>query len=230
MNRTHAVRDTAVIGIAATIGLALGVGGITAAYWSDEVGFTGEISSGYEYFAAGRVDATTPADSAHTATVTIGAAEAALLIDDGRLAIPMQTDSLSQGNKGLRYTVSPPSSWGTGIFGSADVAVFPVTAAADCTVDASVPASPSHASTPVTADYSTSTTPTTEYWCLIATLDGLPDEGGYKNTVTATAKDPSQRDVSANDTWSANVTSALDPADESDHVISFTYETFRPGE
>jgi hypothetical protein len=48
--------------------------------------------------------------------------------------------------------------------------------------------------------------------------------------VTATAKDPSQRDVSANDTWSANVTSALDPADESDHVISFTYETFRPGE
>lgn len=230
MNRTHVVRDTAVIGLAATIGLALGVGGVTAAYWNDEVSFAGEISSGYEYFAAGRVDATAPADSAHTASVTIGAAEAAVLVDESSIAIPMQTDSLSQGNKGLRYTVSPPTSWGSGIFGAADVSVFPVNAAADCTVDAAVPASPSLTSTPVTADYSTSTTPATEYWCLLATLDGLPDEGAYKNTATATAKDPSQRDVSATDAWNAVVTSALDPADEPNHTISFTYETFRPGE
>lgn len=229
MTRAHAVRDTALIGLAATVGLALGAGGMTAAYWNDYVSFDGEISSGYEYFAAGRAGSPVAAGSAHTSTVTVGAAEATTLVADGAIAIPLQTDSLSQGNKGLRYDVSLPSSWGDGVFSVADTAVFPVASATECTVDAAVPASPSLSSTPITADYSTTTTPTTEYWCLIATLDGLPDEGEYTNTATVTAQDPSGRSVSNTSSWSANVTTAVNPADEDDHSISFTYETFRPG-
>lgn len=229
MTRAHAVRDTALIGLAATVGLALGAGGMTAAYWNDHVSFDGKISAGYEYFAAGRADATVAAGSAHTATVTVGAAEATTLVTDGAIAIPLQTDSLSQGNKGLRYDVSLPSSWGDGVFGVARTVVFPVASAADCTVTTPVPASPSLSSSPVTADYSTSEDPVTEYWCLIATLDGLPDEGEYTNVAEVTAQDPSGRSVSNTSSWSANVTTAVNPADEDDHSISFTYETFRPG-
>ncbi|WP_147915468.1 hypothetical protein [Ruania zhangjianzhongii] len=244
-NTTSRARSVAVVATSALLGGALGLGGASFALWEDAVSFDGQIASGYEYFAAGRgeANASTVADSAmtavsdavapptgETAAVTIGTADAQMLLEDHELAVPLRTDSLSQGNKGLHYTLAEPD-WGDGIFGAADVFLFPVATAADCTVD-NAPADPPAelSSTPVAADYSDATTPTTEYWCLVAALGALPDEGDYTNEVTATGTDPSDTEVSDTDTWSADVTSAMDPADEPDHEIAVTYQTFRPGQ
>lgn len=234
------MRSAAVLSVAAVAGLALGLGGASLALWQDAAPATGSVSSGHEYFAAGLAGATTPvSDPATPATgdsvaVSVGADQAATLRDEGELAVVFQTDSLSQGNKGLQYTLAPPADWGDGIFGAAEVSLYWVASADQCAIGTDPATPPSHvnghSSTPVSADYSDTTTPTTEYWCLVATLGALPDEGEYTNEVTATGTDPSGTDVSDTDTWSADVTSAMDPADEADHEITFTYTTFRPGQ
>lgn len=226
-SRGRAVRNAAVIGTAALAGLALGAGGVSLALWNDGVTFDGEIASGYEFFAAGRPGHTQPAENG-TAVVTIGTSEANALVDDGEIAIPLQTDSISQGNKGLRYEVIEPD-WGSSVFGAADVAVFPVDSAEQCTAGAAQPTG-DLTSTPISADYSTTETPVTEFWCLVAVLDGLPGEGDYLNTAEVTAEDASGAEVSDEDSWNAGVLSPLDPDDEPDHEIEFRYDTFRPGE
>lgn len=242
---TSRARSVAVVAAAAVLGGALGVGGASFALWQDATGFDGQISSGYEYFAAGRgaANSSTVPDGAmsaaseaaapptgHAASVTVGSADAQVLADEHELAIPLRIDSLSQGNKGLAYTIAEPD-WGEHILGNAEVFLFPVPTAAECTVKNAPATQPTDlASTPVPADYSDTTTPTTEYWCLVATLDGLPDEGSYTNTVTAIGTDPAGTEVSDTDSWSADVVSAMDPAEEPDHEITFTYQTFRPGQ
>lgn len=234
------MRSAAVVGIAAVTGLALGLGGASLALWQDSVPFTGSIASGHEYFAAGLEGETTAASdpvappTGDSVTVSVGAVQAATLVADGELAVVLQTDSLSQGNKGLQYTLAPPADWGDGIFGAADVSIYWVASPDQCEAGTD-PATPpehvtGHTSTPVTADYSDAKTPTTEYWCLVATLAQLPDAGSYTNEVTASGTDPSDTEVSDTDTWSADVTSALDPTGEPDHDLTFTYTTFRPGE
>src|SRR5699024_7018410 len=85
-------------------------------------------------------------------------------------------------------------------------------------------------SRPVSAAYSDTETPVTEYWCLLASLGDLPDTGRYSNTGTVTATGPNGEEISDSDTWNATVTTAMDPAQEGEHAITFTYETFRPGE
>ncbi|MGO1628675.1 MAG: hypothetical protein ACTHX2_07660 [Microbacterium sp.] len=224
----RAVRHTAVIGTAVLTGVALGAGGASLALWNDAVTITGEISSGYEYFAAGPADSTQPAVGG-AAVVAVGADEAQTLADDEEIALALQTDSISQGNKGLRYELVLPD-WGSGVFGAADVSVFPVESEAACTVASAVPTPADLSSTPVSADYSDTETPVTEFWCVVATLDGLPGEGAYDNTATVTARDDSQTEVTDSDSWNADVTSAIDAADEDDHEIEFRYQTFRPGE
>lgn len=225
--RGRAVRATATIATAALAGVALGSAGASLALWSDSASFSGEISSGYEHFAAGHVDDTVAA-VAGAASVSVGAAEATTLVDTGALAVPMQIDAISQGNKGLRYEVIEPA-WGDGVFGAAEVAVFSVGAAEDCTIE-TIPTAGPLASTPVASDYSDSETPVTEFWCLVATLDGLPDEGAYTNTVEVTSEDDAGNTVTDEDAWNADVASAIDPAAEADHDIIFEYETFRPEE
>lgn len=220
-------RKVGFIGACAVAGLLLGAGGGTLALWGDTEKVAGSIGSGYEYFAAGRLDHTTAA-TRHQANVPIGQDDAAKLLDDKSIAIPLQTDSLSQGNKGLRYTVHEPV-W-SGIFGAADVSVFRVDAADECTV-ANVPSvSEELNSTPVSADYSSSTTNTVEFWCVVAALPNNGTVGAYKNTATATAEDPAKVTVTDDDSWNAKVDLGLSPKAEADHVVGFTYETFRPGE
>lgn len=223
-------RKVGIISACASAGLLLGASGGSLAMWKDTETLSGAIGSGYEYFAAGRADHTTAAVD-HRANVTIGKADAAKLLDDKSLAIPLQTDSLSQGNKGLSYTVDEPE-W-SGIFGAADVSLFRVAAESECAV-VSAPAGPTApddlTSTPVSADYSTSTTNTVEFWCLVATLPNNGTVGDYKNTVTATAEDPAKVKVKDDDSWNAKVDLGLDPKAEADHVLTFTYETFRPGD
>src|SRR5699024_9101103 len=72
--RARTVRGVATIATAALAGVALGSAGASLALWNDSVTFTGEISSGYEYFAAGPVGATVPATNGQ-ASMSIGAAE-----------------------------------------------------------------------------------------------------------------------------------------------------------
>ena len=219
-------RSVAMLSTAAVAGMALGMGGSTLALWQDATDFSASARSGYEYFAAGAPGETQPATNG-SIDFTVGSEEATKLKTDRQIAITMQTEAVSQGNKGLRYNITEPN-WGEHIFGAASTALFQVAAPEDCTVD-NAPAAPGEpTSTPVSAEYSNSDDPVVETWCLVATIDALPDEGEYSNSVTATAQDPAGTSVKATDTWHSTVTSSMDPSDEPDHVITFSYETFRP--
>lgn len=225
MNRK--LRNTGILSVAAALGILLGVGGGTLALWSDTAHGDGEISSGYEYFAAGRVENTRAAKDG-SVKVGIGPAEAEVLLKNGEVAVPLQTDSLSQGNKGLRYEITPPT-WSDGIFGASDVSIFRVGAPSECTVP-NTPSTPQELrSTPVSADYSDTTELTTEYWCVTAKLKNGGVVGEYENTATVTAKDPAGTEVEAKDSWNAKVGLGLDPKKEPTREIAFDYETFRPG-
>lgn len=143
-------------------------------------------------------------------------------------------DSLSQGNKGLRYELTPPAGWGANVLGAADISVFRVANTDRCSVDdlsrEDVPSAGPLTSTPVAASYSTGTDPVVEYWCVYAAFDGPPVLGTYENTASVTATSPTGDQVGDEDTWDAVVVADLDPAAEPDHDIAFTYTTFRPGE
>lgn len=221
-------RSIMVIGAAALAGAVLGMGGGTLALWQDTAGFSISTRTGYEYFAAGAPGATKPATNG-TVEFTVGPSQAAKLKDDREIAIPMQTESVSQGNKGLRYTLTEPN-WGTHLFGAASTVLFRVDSPQECTVDNAPATSEQLTSTPVSADYSDSEEPVVENWCLVARIDTLPDEGEYSSSVTVTARDAAGTSVKATDSWHAQVTSALDPSKVPAHVITFSYETFRPSE
>lgn len=227
MTTGRRLRNALILTVAAVLGILLGIGGGTLALWSDTASGSGTISSGYEYFAAGRVDATRAAKD-KKASVSLGAAEAETLLKDGEVAVPLQTDSLSQGNKGLRYELTPPE-WTGGIFGASDVSVFRVSAPSECTVANTPTTAQDYSSTPVSADYSETTDPTIEYWCVTATLKNDGEVGQYENTATVTAKDPAGTTVEASDSWKASVRLRLDPKQEPTRDIVFEYETFRPG-
>lgn len=225
-------RSIASIAVSALVGAALGAGGVTAALWLDSAHADGKISSGYEYFAAGVVESSgtadpvlTTADDSRDVTVTIGSDYAQELVDDGSIAVLLRTDSISQGNKGLFYTVTPPDR-GDGVFGNSTPLIFPVERASDCSVDDAPSSPPSElSSTPVGASYSDGDDAVTEYWCLVAEFK-RPKTGEY--SIKATVK--TDQGASDSDEWSADITLGLDPADESDHPITFHYDTFRPGE
>lgn len=227
--RSRRARHTLVVSLAALVGVGLGTGGASLALWSDEEVFSGSISAGYEYFAAGHLDDTAPAAS-EVASVSIGAGEAETLFEDGQVSVPLQTESLSQGNKGLHYRVSEPSDWGDNVFGAAEINLFAVDSPEECTPESAPANAAELASTPVTADYSTGDEPVTEYWCLTAALDERPGEGTYENIGSVTATDPSGTSVEDHAEWHATLSSDLDPAAEPDHAIDFKYSTFRSGE
>lgn len=247
-HRPTRLRSAGVIGVAGIAGVAMGLGATSLALWNDDVSFDGSISSGYEYFAAGVAGAELSTASSATAppdgeavTVTVGPEEAETLAQDGELAVVWQTESLSQGNKGLQYTLAPPQDWGEGYFGSSEVHLYWVDQPGQCTVGGQEPALPGDGhvtagedggftSTPVSGAYSDTEAPVAEYWCLTATLGDLPDEGDYTNEATVSAQDPAGKDVTDTDRWSAEVATAMDPGQENDHALTFTYHTFRPGE
>src|SRR5699024_3261383 len=139
--RPTRLRSAGVIGVAGIAGVAMGLGATSLALWNDDVTFTGSITSGYEYFAAGIAgtqlttasgDAAPP--EADAVPVTVGAQEARTLAEDGELALVFQTESLSQGNKGLQYTLAPPQDWGEGYFGASEVHLYWVDEPGQCTV------------------------------------------------------------------------------------------------
>lgn len=218
---------------AALLGATLAVGGTSLALWADAEDLTGAIGSGYEYFAVGAPGGDlVPVEDGSVAFPIDGTGVATGLIDDGEFAVAIQADSLSQGNKGLGYHLAEPD-WGDAILAAAEISVFWVPAAQDCHPGAEETTPPAtiegHTSTPVPATYSAGTQVSSEFWCLTAALQALPGEGEYANIATVTAEDTAGEQVQDTDDWHAQVSAGLDPADEPDHAIVFTYSTFRPG-
>lgn len=225
-------RGALAVTVAALAGAAVGIGGSSLALWRDAAEVGGAVSTGYQYFAVGSPGSTVPAPSG-TATVTVGREAATALLRDGEVAVPIQVDSLSQGNKGLRYELTTPDTWGQGLLAAGGATVFRVPTAAACDVDAlspgTLPAPGPTTSTPVPATYTTGTDPVTEFWCVYAAYDGPDERGEYENTATVTATAPDGREVTGEDDWHAVVVEDLDPAAEPDHTITITATTFRPG-
>lgn len=212
--------------VATAAGVLVGAGGTTLALWNTGIDYSAQTHSGYEYFAAGTPGATKAALNGQV-TVPVGAEAAATLKEQRAVAIAFETQSVSQGNTGLRYQIEEPN-WGDNIFGAASTTLFRVSSEAKCTVDAAPRTASEPVSTPVGADYSASDDPVVEYWCLVAVVEEFPDEGQYADSFEATAKDPAGVGVEAADEWHAEVTTVLDPAKEPTHQLTFSYDTFRP--
>lgn len=206
------------------------VGG-TLAYWRDTVTVSTRIPVGAVVFGARAVEpgvrATYATGSARTVQATIGRDAAATLYATGAVAVVLQVDSLVQGHRGLRYTVTDDVSGG--VLGAATRRLFPVPTAAACTTGATGPARST--STPWSAAYSSATTPVSEYWCLVATFDRV--QGTYANTASVVADVVPEQGATVADgvtgraSWSAQVLSPLDPAAEPTQRVSFRFETFR---
>jgi len=221
-------RATALVVLAAAL-LGAGVGG-TAALWRDAVGVDARVPLGVAVFGVGAPGEVSFATAGTTTLAhTFGPEEARVLHSQGAVAIPVQVDSLAQGNHGLTYTVEP--SVAGGLFGLSTWTLTQVTSAQACTT--SVTQGSALTSTPWDATYTDAVAPTSEYWCLVARW--TPVSGTHEDTVTATGSvtvpgvaDPVT--VTGSDRWSATVTEDVDPADEPEHTLTFTFRTFRPGE
>ena len=240
MKRTPRIKPALLIASAAAATVLVGtIGGATMALWHDEASFTSQIQTGKVAFAVGAPGTTLAKSASATGdklAFTFGKDRGGNPVGEAKaVAIPIQVDSLSQGNKGMRYTVTPPMFAKDSIFSAATTELVRVDSAAKCTVDPR-PQLPSplpsdyYTRTPVSSGYSAATTPTSEFWCLVATLDKAPGSGAYTNTATVTATpDKGTGTVTDSAQWWANVTSVADATKEPDHTIGFTFETFRPG-
>lgn len=212
-----------------------GTGG-TLALWRDEVTGTARMPVGVTVFGVGAP--ATPGTLAQYATTdgqsltfTFGPAQAAALYggpSGGAVAIPVQVDSLSQGHRGLSYTVTPRISGG--VFGASGWTLTKVASAAACTTATSGAAVTS--STPWGTGYTSTTALVSEYWCLVARF--VPVSGTHTNTATATGT-PVLPDggaaapLTATDSWSATARQTLVPAAEPTHSLTFTFRSTRAG-
>lgn len=239
MKHMKHLKPALLIASAATATVLLGsVGGATMALWHAEQSFTSQIQTGKVSFAVGAPGPTLTQNATSTGdklSFAFGKTDAETLVKNKQIAIPIQVDSLSQGNKGMRYAVTPPTFEAGSIFAAAKTSLISVKKSTDCKVSPR-PVLPSplpadyYERTPVSSDYSADTTPKSEFWCLVATLDKAPGSGTYTNSATVTATpDKGTGTVTDSDQWWANVTSVANAAEEPDHKIDFTFETFRPG-
>lgn len=213
---------------ATTVGaglVAVAVVGVTSALWRTELTSDAALQDAAVLFAVNGEEASA---SDPTVGVDLGSAEIQALLDDGAIAVPIEVQALSQGNRGLRYSVAVPTTDEGNILHWADLAVFPVDGMNACTVDAAAPLVPPTTSTPVSADYSDETTPATEYWCFRADLRQLPDVGEFTTTATVTGAHALGEIVETPSTQ-IDVTTAFTAANEPTHRVTFTYETFRAG-
>lgn len=221
----------ALVGVALAALLGLGVGA-TAALWSDREVVDARLPVGVAVFGVGAPAPTGSLSQYAThdgaaLTFTFGPDEARTLHAEGAVAVPVQVDSLAQGNLGLTYTVEP--SVDGGLFGRSRVTLTRVDDAQACTTDAT--AGSDLTSTPWATTYTDAVTPTSEYWCLVARW--APVTGTHEDTVTAsgTVDVPGLEEpvpVTGSDTWEASVADAVDPADEPEHTLTFTVTIVRP--
>jgi hypothetical protein len=215
------------VGLAAAV-VTLALPGVTYALWHTEIVDTATIRDAAVLFA---VDGEHASSAAPAVDVPIGKSDLRSLLTERRLAKPIEVVALSQGNRGLRYSVelpAVPAAPGDTILGAAELGVFRVADAAACTVDLDIPASAPSTSTPVPATYSDSAVPEIEHWCLRADLGVLPDEGRFTSTTTITGAHALGELVEEVE-WDFAILTRLDAADEPPYEVTFTYETFRTG-
>lgn len=224
---------TAVL-VAGAVALALLLGattGGTLALWRDTATVQTRMPAGVVVLGAG-----TPAapgqladyatSATDTAEVPFGPAQASTLYTTGSVAVPFQVDSLAQGHRGLRYTVTPEVSGG--VFGRSTVRVVRVASAAACTT--ALTGTATGTSTPWSGAYTTTTALLPEYWCLVATFDRV--KGSYANTASVeatvtTSGGTSAGTVAASASWAAQVMKTLVPANEPAHRVRVAFQTFR---
>jgi len=219
----------------AVAGLVGAAGGGTLALWRDVEQVTASMPAGVVVFGAGAPAPAGPlADYAtgpdDTVEFRFGPGAAETLYTTGSVFIPIQVDALAQGHRGLRYTVSRQIAPG-GVFADSVLRLVKVPRMADCR--AGVVGEETTGSAPVTADYSTTTALTTEYWCLAAAFQ--PMKGTYDNQASVTAgvttsSGAAAGTVSDQDGWSAQVRKTFVPANEGTHRVTFSFTTFRAGE
>lgn len=233
--RPHGLALTAAVVLVAVL-VGAGTGG-TLALWRDQERGSAAMPVGVTVFGVGAPAA--PGSLAKYATADgqsltfeFGPAQAATLYGTapagGAVAIPVQVDSLAQGHRGLSYTVAPTVSGG--VFGASTWALYKVPSQAACTT--STTATLTASSTPWSTAYTSTSTLTTEFWCLVAKF--VPVTGTHRDTATVTGTPDTPgatapRDVTDTDEWRATVTQRLDPAAEPTHRLTFTFTTTRAG-
>lgn len=210
------------------------VGGGTMARWRDVERVGASMSAGVVVFGvgaprpagtAGGDYATGPGDPVE---FSFGPAEAQELFADGAIYLPIQVDGLSQGHRGLRYTVSRTIA-PNGVFADAAVQLLKVPSAEDCREG--VVGQAVTASTLVPATYTATTDLTSEFWCLAATFS--PVVTGSHSSEASVSADVVREDGtvagSAGDTagWGAEILRKYVPAAEGTHKVTFTFSTFR---
>lgn len=225
-----------VVALLLALAVLVGVGtGSVLALWQDAEHVSGRVPLGVVVFGAGAPGAleyatgtTQRPDGRGTGRVTFpfGPEQAATLYNDndddgGAIAIPLQVDSLAQGNRGLRYELDLDVDGG--VFGASQLETYKVMNETVCTPD--LVAEETHEHTPWTSDYSATTTPQSDSWCVIARY--WPTRWQHENTATVTAPSPvGGADVTDSDTWSAEAEITHDPADEPAHSIDVDFQTF----
>ena len=229
----------------------LGVGSVgTFALWRDSEHGTLQVRTGVVLFGAQRLTSGVSGDTAgawtyaastaavsgrpgvNEGSVTVsfgGPAQATALygagLAGGSVAIPVQVDSLAQGHRGLSYQVT--TTLAGGIFGASTVTVYKVASAAACTT--ATAATVASSSAPWSTAYTASTTPLSEYWCLVAKF--VPKSWTHTDTASVTATGPgTYGPVAANsNSWTATSRQTFVPANEPTHTLTFTFRTYRPG-
>jgi hypothetical protein len=209
------------------LGVALGLGAGTAmALWRDSASTAARMPVGVAVFGAGMPGGLTYATSEPgKLVVPFGPAQAKTLHDTGAVAFAVQVDSLSQGHRGLTYTVTPAVSGG--LFGASTWTLAKVASPGACTT--STPGSALRTSTPWSGSYNEATQPLSEYWCVVAKWAQIA--GTHSDTVTATGTPDLPGTpggpVTATDTWGATVSNDINPAVEPTHTLTFDFRTFR---
>lgn len=211
------------IAILGLVLMILDIPGVTNASWRSELTTQGAIADAAVLFEVNGQHATA---TEPTVGVDLGPAEAQALLDEGKLAIPVEVKSLSQGNPGLRYEVELPDTDENSILHRTNKGIFPVSDPGECTVDTAIPTGHQQSSVPVPATYSDSTIPVIEFWCLRADLSSLHDLGTFTSQTTISAEH-SLGETFRNVEWEIDVRTPLTAQNEPKQSVKFTYETFR---
>ena len=232
----HRIRWSRHAVVAGVILLAVVAGygvGDTLALWRDEYRATARMPVGVAVFgvgAPGEIEYATV--DGESLTFEFGPEQAedlyGTLPDGGAVAIPVQVDSLAQGHRGLSYTVTPSVSGG--VFGASTWALYRVPNVAACTT--STTGTPANSSTPWSTAYTSTGTPTSEFWCLVAKFE--PVTGDHENTVTVVGTPDTPgvtppREPTDTATWHATVEESFDLEHEPVHTLAFTFSTTRSG-
>ncbi|WP_444664875.1 hypothetical protein ACT17Q_04055 [Cellulomonas sp. CW35] len=230
-------RDVAVVAVVVLVAALVGVGtGGTLALWRVSVTGTQRMPVGVTVFGAGApgspvfATTSTPLDASRnrgSVTYTIPAAATTTLYNNnslsgGAVAIPLQVRSLAQGHRGLAYTLTVDTAGG--VFGASQVSTYRVASAAACTTSLTG-AGATLASTPWTSAYTASTTPSDEYWCLVARYG--PTRWTHTDTAQVTATGPAGTVSGASSAWTSTAARTFVVAAEPVHTVTFTFTTFR---